>query len=492
MSMLNEIISNLKNVKGYVDDIKVARNSVRGTSLARMSSAATLQFPIIVSKSITMDSTQSVSKAFERQYANFVQIVISLNPYLDLSKDENMTQYLRKIHQNEIGSSELLESCTNVLSDEAYGLSLFMSINSGSNSQIVSSNKSQLFSVEECLNQYKVNDLYKPEKITMSVAESSFDYYCKKNHIVTEAIDDDIDNAADKLALDKILAKRRLQDEAERNRQRSEDDSRDYKHKTDMDRKRLDADNDRELYRREVDRKRFENELSKAEIEARSKAVVKLSDNDVKKANELVPTTLSVTMMVKDKQSFGGNQNFVIGVKGLIHPVNSNDMISNLLDGHKSGNKFFNFIRWTTGEISFLKDLLLNIDGIKEDVVKKYTGGSHWWTTLKRRKTIARTKNAFGKGKLLPNASIVCSMEEVMELKDSYGLDLLAPKNIKRIMDRYFLLGFAIVDEAQELCHFIFDGENDYQVVSFKGLEKENNSKNDFKDIYKMINSGRL
>ncbi len=121
-----------------------------------------------------------------------------------------------------------------------------------------------------------------------------------------------------------------------------------------------------------------------------------------------------------------------------------------------------------------------------------YIKEKKWWTTLKRRKTIARTKNAFGKGKLLPNASIVCSMEEIMEMKDSYGLDLMEPKNIKRIMDRYFLLGFAVVDEAQELCHFIFDGENNYQVVSFKGLEKENNSKNDFKDIYKMINSGRL
>jgi hypothetical protein len=38
----------------------------------------------------------------------------------------------------------------------------------------------------------------------------------------------------------------------------------------------------------------------------------------------------------------------------------------------------------------------------------------------------------------------------------------------------------------------MFDGEHDYQALSFKGLERENNNKNDFKDIYKMINSGRL
>ena len=83
-------------------------------------------------------------------------------------------------------------------------------------------------------------------------------------------------------------------------------------------------------------------------------------------------------------------------------------------------------------------------------------------------------------------------MEEVVELNDVYGLDLMDSNNVKKLMQRYFLLGFAIVDEAQELCYFIFDGENDFQALSFNGLEKENNSTNDFKEIYKMINSGRL
>lgn len=175
-----------------------------------------------------------------------------------------------------------------------------------------------------------------------------------------------------------------------------------------------------------------------------------------------------------------------------MHPVNSDEMVNNLLDGYKDGNKFFNFLRWTSGEISFLKDLVFNIDGIKEDVIKKHSKGSHWWTTLKKNKTLARIKNLHGNNRILPNATIVCSMEEVMEIKDTYNVDLMDPRHMKRIMDRYFLLGFVIVDESQELCYFIFDGERDYQALSFKGLERDNNNKNDFKDIYKMINSGRL
>ena len=92
---------------------------------------------------------------------------------------------------------------------------------------------------------------------------------------------------------------------------------------------------------------------------------------------------------------------------------------------------------------------------------------------FKRRKAAANIKNRLkGKGKILPNASIVCSMEEVVELNDVYGLDLMDSNNVKKLMQRYFLLGFAIVDEAQELCYFIFDGENDFQALSFNGLEK--------------------
>ena len=479
MGKLSDVLQSMRNMKGFVSDAREIKNAgmkeISQRSLARQSSAATLQFPVVISKAITLETAQTVTKALERQYAIFVQMVISLNPYLDLSKD-SIPSYLGKIHQNNPNVLDLLnESCTSVYSDEAYELYVLMSINEGCNGQVLKSNAEQMFSVEEFLNPNRVNDLYKPKTITRSVAESSLDYFCKKNHIVMEDVYSDIDAAKDQVDLKKIELKNKIKNQSQE----------------DM----IKALGDEEKQKREdaMQRAKFNHDIAKAQAEYRTKTQVKLADNDVKKANELVPTTLSVSLQVKDGQSFGGITNFVLGIKGLMHPVNSNDMISNLVDGFKSGNKFFNFIRWTTGEISFLKDLLFNVNGIKEDVIKKHTkGNSHWWSTLKRRRTLAKMKNVFGGSKILPNVSIVCSMEEVAEMQDVYGMDLMEPKTVRRMMDRYFLLGFVVVDEAQELCHFIFDGENNYQTLSFKGLEKENNNKNEFKEIYKMINSGRL
>ena len=541
MGILKDITDALKDAKGLGKEVKGLQseiNSRRGTSLARMSSDATLQFPIIISRSINIDNAQSVSKALERQYANFVQLVISLNPHMDLDEDKDVIGYIKKnIHQNNINALDLMESATSVLSNEAYGVYLLTSINNGSNANITRSNKEQMFSVEECLNMNSVNNLYQPASINYGIAESSLKYFCKKNNIVMEATPSDVDALPDN-DRDTPLAKLRAKHEFERdNRQRQDDlrreneraadraykqqqdelnraeraDDRVYNRAKDAkkdadyeEEKRYKRSRDkaqdlkdsrkeqRDIEKLEMDRVKLARDLEKDQIEYRSKAIVKLADNDVKKSNELVPTTLSLTMNVIKGERSVGNQTYLIGVKGLMHPVDSEEMVSNLMDGFKSGNAFFNFIRWTTGEIAFIKDFVFNVNGIKEDVMRKHQGQSHWWTTLKRRRQIAKSKN-FQKGKkLLPNASIVCSIEEVIEIKEAYGIDIMDPRNMRRLMDRYFLLGFVIVDASQELCHVIFDGENSFQVISFNGLEKENNSRNEFKDIYKLINSGRI
>ena len=116
-----------------------------------------------------------------------------------------------------------------------------------------------------------------------------------------------------------------------------------------------------------------------------------------------------------------------------------------------------------------------------------------WWTALKRRKNVAKFKRIVpGNKQLLPNATIVLSIEEVNAVKVEHGFDLMDPKMMKRIMNEYFLLAFVVVDSSQEIAYFMFDGQDEPQAMSFTGMERENNSKNDFKEIYKLINSGRL
>lgn len=572
MTILKDINDTLRDAVHIAKEMDIKLN--KQTSIAKLSSAATLQFPVITSRSINVDTAQTVVKALERQYAMFVQMVISMNPYLDLEKDRNLQGYLRNIHQNNVGIIDLKESAMSLYSDD-FGRTLLFSLNEGCNGQVLASNREQMFNPEEYLNNKILNNLYASKEISLENAMLNLDYYYKKNpEILTERSiyqiikeknqqrknrkeqrdvknntynDDDelydkngnfsmkkamdplpdfakeANNRAKNSNINNIKSNVKPEDPNSSYHQNNNYDvepsnnkneqkqskltDKQFSHQKMMDRHKMRMDNANlelnkqklELQQKKqetenlINEKKFKYELQKSKLDYQSKAMVKLSDNDVKKCNELVPTTLSLTLQVKAGNNFGGVSNFVIGVKGLLHPVNSDDMISNLLSGYKSGNKFFNFLRWSSGEIKFIKDLILNMDNIREDVVRKHAkNGSGWWSALKRRRNVAALRRIKGSGRILPNTTIVCSINEIDELKEAYGVDLMNPTSIKKIMKTFFLLGFVVVDDSQELCHFIFDGENNYQVVSFNGLEKENNSKNDFKDIYKLINSGRL
>lgn len=218
-------------------------------------------------------------------------------------------------------------------------------------------------------------------------------------------------------------------------------------------------------------------------------SAAQISNNDVKKSNELAPTTLVLKLTIQDKNgNASGTTEIVVGVKCVMHLVDSAEMIANL--GNVNRGKMFDFIRWTSGEISFFRDFLFNIDELKTDVVNRSKGASGWWITLKRRADLAKVGRRFFSSKsILPNSTIICSMDEVEYLRANKNVDLMAPFYVNKIMQQYFLLGFVIIDQSSQLVHFMFDGNNDFETISFTGLEKENNSKSgDFKEMLKLIN----
>jgi hypothetical protein len=172
-----------------------------------------------------------------------------------------------------------------------------------------------------------------------------------------------------------------------------------------------------------------------------------------------------------------------------MHPVTSEEMVTNVVGACKNNSKIFNFIRWTTGEISFFKDFLLNMQEIKDDVFNRSSGSSAWWITLKRRRALAKIKNlTFTPGHLLPNATLVMSIDETEFIKSEYGFDLMDTSFADKVMKQYFLLSLVIVDNSSMIAHFLFDGQTSYQTYTFGALEKENTGKTDIKEVMKIIN----
>ena len=429
MGVLKDLLDTFRDIDihGSVDDYLKKK---KYSSIAKQSQEGTLQFPVIVSKSLDIENLQTVTRALERQYSSFTQIVLTMNPVLNIETEKNLANYLRKFHQNSDSKTDLNDA-TNffvdidnlkenylVLSDEHGTMAVLTGIFEGcSTKQIVEANKGQLKVIVESLKMDLLNNKFIPNNQAIyKFTNKNLSSFHNKN-ILLEVRKNDSDNF------------------------------------------------------------NLPNKV--------------LTDNDVKKSNELVPTILHLRLKLIDKKGDNhGTHDYLIGIKAVIHPVSSDEMINNVVGACRNNNGLFDFIRWTSGEINFIKDFILNVKEIKDDVKNRGSGSSSWWITLKRRKALSKVKNTLLLGnQLLPNTTLVLSMQEVELIKATYGYDLMNINFVDKIMSTYFLLGFVVVDTSSQLVHFLFDGQNSYQTTTFIGLERESGSdEKKFKEMLKLIN----
>jgi len=442
MGILKDIFDLMReiDVKNVLNDYYKTK---KYSSISKRASEGILQFPVLVTDSLDIETLQMVTKALERNYTTFVQVVLSMDPIMNLKNERDIGEYLKKFHQNTdtkvdgfdvhnlgVDLGAFNESFTCLVSDDERNVMITF-VHENMDRKLIKQNKELLKSVYDDIITECLNNKYIPQ--------ANYTYRFKNGEL------NRIYNGPVKSIL-----------EAKESKPVKKKESKPVK-----------IDDSKELGSPKM-----------------------LTDNDVKKSNELIPTTLNVKLKVinKDEEDVGFI-NFIIGVKAVMHPIKSNEMIENLVKGFKNSGKFFNFIRWTTGEISFFKDLMLKIGEIKDDVVSRSSGTSHWWLTLKRRRKLAHIKDIVGKRQLLPNTTIVVSADEIEKIKAEYGIDLMNEKNIDKIMKEYFLLGFVVVDNSTQIVHFLFDGQYSFQSVTFRSLERENTNKSaEFKEMLKLIN----
>ena len=120
-----------------------------------------------------------------------------------------------------------------------------------------------------------------------------------------------------------------------------------------------------------------------------------LLDNDVKKSNELVPTTMMINFVSKEGDK-PINTQAVIGVKAKMYPVDQMDILNRLTIKHKDKNRLIEFVRSTTREISFVRDFLFCIDKCKMDALSNSSKGSTsklWKLLDKKEKNNKKSKH---------------------------------------------------------------------------------------------------
>ena len=205
-----------------------------------------------------------------------------------------------------------------------------------------------------------------------------------------------------------------------------------------------------------------------------------LMDNDVRKCNELVPSMIIIRFNVAGTETGGSaaiEQQFIAGVKARLIPCSSEEIIDRLRVVLLNKVSRINWVRATTGEISFMKDFVMGIEQAKIDAKRNsaLSKTSPLWRSLQFRSSKS-TLNRLKKNKANDAGAIttlVLNATEVNAMKKSYNIDLYNLATAQEVMENYNFMGLVIVDEDMEVARFLFDGEKYFQDISFAQLERE-------------------
>ena len=420
MGEIKDILDLMK--KGPELTSKIDSNNFRAKSIARGAKDATFQFPCLVSNAVPADMASTIARSLDKVYAAFTQTWLSMNSMFDITVDPTPLSYLKRIHQNMIESTDLIVDDEDV---ESY----FEKVYDGSYRLYMTEDKS--FGILFNQNDKDVLKLMRENADLLNEYMSEFDL--SPISVYTEAL---TGAPSEKDVLTAAVDSIRKQNEVE-----------------------------------DSTAKRVDNLNNTKNIGA-----PKFSNRDLKRANEMVPYGLEVRLVaVNDKKEFVQYIDVVIGIKAVLHLIESEDMAENIVRALQNKDVLFKLLRWTTGEISLIKDVLLNVNDIRLDATSGKNGRAPFFSMLKRLKNRRLgIKNVTMPYKLIPNSTIIITAEEVSYINDNYSIDLSDPKMALKLIDVLFLMGIVIVDDAAGLVDMILDGDRTYQSYSIDTLNREN------------------
>ena len=461
ISVIKDLVSVAKNSK---EQKKKKDNNYLGGSISKYSKNMILTFPVLCDDTLSIETAQMISRVNEKNITTMLQLLFSSMSI----KGNNGAEVLAQFHKNIENTS--MDDIVNTLNSIA-----------GTQESAIerARDREALKIMTESLKSIKTF----PRE---SLNEKSLSDYLVRNYgnktIVYEApqVDPNIEAIKNKSAQRGAEA---AYGQGEPRDQREEDKFQ-YQIYRDQEKDRRDDEKSARDSRR--DKRDNQND----EINFASKQIV---PQDVKKANELQPTLMVVKMNDVDENGNVVNKmTFYAGVKSRLIACTSMDIVERLVAKNKARLNFKNFLRATSGEIKW-RDFLFCWDQAKvnaRNAVKKGEAATMWNLLEKR-----STKNNANKIRRSGNdasaiTSLVINQETVNYINSTYRIDINSPKEAKKLMDEFNFLAIIICDESNEAARFLYDGNDNYELLSYSALSREVAEKNLKKEI-NLINKGR-
>lgn len=215
---------------------------------------------------------------------------------------------------------------------------------------------------------------------------------------------------------------------------------------------------------------------------------------DFNKLNQFQPVLLNLEIRYKSNEGepLPITDTLMLGVKGVAHPIPSMDIVTGLGTALQRDSLVLQFFRMTSGETSFLKDFVLNLNVAKARSSARTTSGTKMLETLRRQSewnerrgnwlVAAITKRNF----IPPTTTMVITADEVDKIRSLYGVDFSKPAVVRELLRSHNLMGFMIVDEAIGLVRVFEDGDDDFDRLPIDTL-KAQGKETSVKDIMTIL-----
>ena len=475
-TILKDIVDLIGDTKDFLNDGEkmLGKNKNEFKSLTRNANKLILVFPVLCTKGISIETASMLTKAIEKYCVNLLQMLFAS---IQMSDTASLNDYISRFHSNiSVGDKITVDDFV------AFTDHLESAIEAG---DIKVTDRVVYEQFQKGMKEF--NDVIKTTVNEYALSNYKCHRTYKGYETVLEAIvtagpngpngftmyEDDDDSAKDH----KIKAKR-------------DADERISKFKSDKDARRRAQEEELAASRRANTKP-----VATRGVDNRDKFISRLSENDIKKANELMPTKVMVDFYSREDNNTK-IESAIIGVKCKLYTVDSLELIERISTKYADTNWVRELVRASTGEISFWRDFVFALDRARVDALNasKKSSSAKMWKVLERR----ATKNRLSKWKAnradsSPITTLIVSQDEVEYLKKDYDIDLENRKLAIKLMDSYNFMGLVIVDEPAETASFIWDEGNDamFETLSFRNLERESDDKNYRKVINLMTKISR-
>lgn len=432
MGSLGDILKEIKNAPRVINNI--SQSNIRGKSMIRRAKDATFQFPMIIPKSCPIDMATACTRMMDRVYAGYTQIALGNNSTMNMALDSSPTQFLKRFHQNIKFEQAIADLAVPEDEREAY--------------------------MEKAYNgEYRV--FADPDRKFFML----FNAADKKLGIMLESNREGL-----KPYLSEINMSKQMRDifESGYEEEYTEAES-DETNAEDLTQALLDG---------KLKQQQLADRRALADIAKNNAAALRgpqLTDGDIKRMNDMTPYAVQIRLsVVNSADEFVQYMDIVVGIKTVLHLVDTDDMISNLEKALQNRSGLFRFLRWTTGEISLVKDLLLNMDDLRFDAANQNAGKSPLFGNLKRmkRRGVGMSGFAMPHG-LIPNATLLVTSYEVDHMKNTYGIDMREESVAKKLMEGLDLMTFIICDDGAGTVDILYDGDATFQTYALESIERE-------------------